>query len=94
MTEHQLFLWPPMWIDGLSQFYCTKIPNLRGDLARHEGCRPKCLNLCLGSRMGSYWLRKKSSLSDSHENEAQGRMNLEVKDAAEGYLTPEEPNGS
>jgi hypothetical protein len=44
--------------------------------------------------MGSCWLRKKSSLSDSHENEAQGRRNLEVKDAAEGYLTPEEPNGS
>jgi hypothetical protein len=35
-----------------------------------------------------------SSLSDSHENEAQGRRNLEVKDAAEGYLTPEEPNRS
>jgi hypothetical protein len=44
--------------------------------------------------MGSYWLRKKSSLSDSHENEAQGKRNLEVKDAAEGYLKPEEPNES
>jgi hypothetical protein len=65
-----------------------------GDLARHEGCRPKSLNLCLGSRMGSCWLCKKSSLLDSHENEAQGRRNLEVKDAAEGYLTPEEPNRS
>jgi hypothetical protein len=41
--------------------------------------------------MGSCWLRKKSSLSDSHENEAQGKRNVEVKDAAEGYLTPEEP---
>jgi hypothetical protein len=94
MIEHQLFLWPPMWIDGFSPFYCTKIPRLRGDLYRHEGCRPKSLNLCLGSQMGSYWLRKKSSLSNSHENEAQGRRNLEVKDAAEGYLTPEEPNQS
>jgi hypothetical protein len=94
MTEHQLFLWPPMWIDGLSSFYCTKIPSLRGDLARHEGCRPKSLNLCLGPRIGSCWLRKKSSLSDSHENEAQGKRNLEVKDAAEGYLTPKEPNES
>jgi hypothetical protein len=94
MTEHQLFLWPPMWIDRLSPFCCTKIPSLRGDLARHEGCQPKSLNLCLGSRMGSYWLRKKSSLSDSHENEAQGKRNLEMKDAAEGYLTPEEPNES
>jgi hypothetical protein len=44
--------------------------------------------------MGSYWLRKKSSLSDSHENEAQGKRNLEVKDAAEGYLKPEETNES
>jgi hypothetical protein len=44
--------------------------------------------------MGSYWLRKKTSLSDSHENEAQGKRNLDVKDAAEGYLTPEEPNES
>jgi hypothetical protein len=80
-----------MWIDGLSPFCCTKIPSLRGDLARHEGCWPKSLNLCLGSRMGSCWLRRKSSLSDSHENEAQGKRNLEVKDATEGYLTPEEP---
>jgi hypothetical protein len=94
MTEHQLFLWPPMWIDGLSPFYCTKIPSLRGDLARHEGCWPKSLNLCLGSRMGSCWFRKKSSLSDSHENKAQNKRNLEVKDAAEGYPTPEEPNES
>jgi hypothetical protein len=44
--------------------------------------------------MGSCWLRKKSSLSDSHESEAQGKRNLEVEDAAEGYLTPEEPNES
>jgi hypothetical protein len=44
--------------------------------------------------MGSYWLCKKSSLSDSHENEAKGKRNVEVKDAAEGYLTPEEPNES
>jgi hypothetical protein len=94
MTEHQLFLSPPMWIDGLSPFCCTKIPSLRGDLARHEGCRLKSLNLCLGSRMGSCWLHKKSSLSDSHENEAQGKRNLDVKDAAKGYLTPEEPNES
>jgi hypothetical protein len=65
-----------------------------GDLARHEGCRPKSLNLCLGLRMGSCWLRKKSSLSDSHENEAQDKRNLEMKDAAEGYLTPQEPNES
>jgi hypothetical protein len=89
MTEHQLFLWTLMWIDGLSPFCCTKIPSLRGNLARHEGCRPKSLNLCLGSRMRSYWLRKKSSLSDSHENEAQGKRNVEVKDAA-----AEEPNES
>jgi hypothetical protein len=71
-----------------------RYPAFRGHLARHKGCRPKILNLCLGSRMGSCWLRKKSSLSDSHENEAQGKRNLEVKDAAEGYLTPEEPNES
>jgi hypothetical protein len=71
-----------------------RYPAFREHLARHEGCRPKILNLCLGSRMGSCWLRKKSSLSDSHENEAQGKRNLEVKDAAEGYLTPEEPNES
>jgi hypothetical protein len=83
-----------MWIDGLSPFCCTKIPSLQGDLARHEGCRPKSLNLCLDSRMGSYWLRKKSSLPDSHENEAQGKRNVEVNDAAEGYLTPEETNES
>jgi hypothetical protein len=94
MTEHRLFLWPPMCIDGLSPFCCTKIPSLWGDLARNEGCRLKSLNLCLGSRMASCWLRKKSSLSDSHENEAQGKRNLEVKDAVEGYLTPEEPNES
>jgi hypothetical protein len=94
MTEHQLFLWPLMWIDGLSPFYCTKIPSLRGDLARHEDYWPKSLNLCLGSRMGSCWLRKKSSLLDSHENEAQGKGNVEVKDVTKGYLTPEEPNES
>jgi hypothetical protein len=94
MTKHQLFLWPPIWIDGLSPFCCTKIHSLRGDLARHEGCRPKSLNLCLDSQMGSCWLRKKSSLSDSHENETQGKRNVEVKDATEGYLTPEEPNES
>jgi hypothetical protein len=44
--------------------------------------------------MGSYWLLKKSNLSDSHDNEAKGRRNLEVKVVAEGYLTPEEPNRS
>jgi hypothetical protein len=44
--------------------------------------------------MGSCWLHKKSSLSDLNEDEAQGRRNLEVKDAAEGYLTPEKPNRS
>jgi hypothetical protein len=94
MTEHQLFLWPPIWIDGLSPFCCTKIRSLRGDLARHKGCRPRSLNLCLGSRMGSCWLCKKSSLSDSHENEAQGKRNMEVNNTAKGYLTPEEPNES
>jgi hypothetical protein len=94
MTEHQVFLWRSMWIDGLSPFCCTKILSLRGDSARHEGRQPKSLNLCFGSRMGSCWLRKKSSLSDSHENEAQGKRNLEVKDAARGYLTSEEPNES
>jgi hypothetical protein len=31
---------------------------------------------------------------NSHENKAQGTRNLEVKDAAEGYLTPKEPNES
>jgi hypothetical protein len=84
----------PMWIDGLSPFYYTKLPSLRGDLARHEGCRPKSLNLCLDSRMGSYWPRKKSNLLDSNENEAQDKRTLKVKDAAKGYLTPEEPNES
>jgi hypothetical protein len=93
-TEHRLFLWSPMWIDGLSPFYYTKLPSLRGDLARHEGCRPKSLNLGLNSQMGSCWPRKKSNLSDSHENEAQDKRNLEVKDAAKGYLTPEESNES
>jgi hypothetical protein len=44
--------------------------------------------------MGSCWPRKKSNLSDSHENEAQDKRNLEVKDAATGYLTPEGPNES
>jgi hypothetical protein len=81
-----------MWIDGLSPFYYTKLPSLQG--ARHEGCRPKSLNLCLDSRMRSCWPRKKSNLSDSHENGAQDKRNLEVKDAAKGYLTPEEPNES
>jgi hypothetical protein len=90
--EHQLFLWSPMWIDGLSPFYYTKLPSLRGDLARHEGCWPKSLKLSLDSRMGSCWPRKKLNLSDSHKNEAQGKRNLEVKDAAKGYLTPEAPN--
>jgi hypothetical protein len=93
-TEHRLFLWSPMWIDGLSPFYYTKLPSLQGDLARHEGCRPKSLNLCLDSQMGSCWPRKKSNLSDSHENGAQDKMNLEVKDATKGYLTPQEPNES
>jgi hypothetical protein len=83
-----------MWIDGLSPFYYTKLPNLQGDLARHEGCRPKSLNLCLDSRMGSCWPRKKSNLLDSHENGAQDKRNLEMKYAAKGYLTPEEPNES
>jgi hypothetical protein len=44
--------------------------------------------------MGFYWLHKKTSLSNSHENEAQGKRNLEVKDAVEGYLAREEPNES
>jgi hypothetical protein len=83
-----------MRIDGLSPFYYTKLPSLQGDLARHEGCRPKSLNLCLDSRMGSCWPRKKSNLSDSHENGAQDKRNLELKDVAKGYLTPEEPNES
>jgi hypothetical protein len=83
-----------MWIDGLSPFYYTKLPSLQGDLARHEGYRPKSLNLCPDSRMGSCWPRKKSNLLDSHENGAQDKRNLEVKDTAKGYLTPEEPNGS
>jgi hypothetical protein len=83
-----------MWIDGLSPFYYTKLPSLQGDLARHECCQPKSLNLCLDSRMGSCWPRKKSNLSDSHENGAQDKRNLEVKNAAKGYLTPEKPNES
>jgi hypothetical protein len=83
-----------MWIDGLSPFYYTKLPRLRGDLSRHEGCRRKSLNLCLDSQMGSCWPRKKSNLSDSHENEAQDKRNLEVKVVAKEYLTPEEPNES
>jgi hypothetical protein len=33
-------------------------------------------------------------MSDFHENGAQDKRNLEVKDAAKGYLTPEEPNES
>jgi hypothetical protein len=44
--------------------------------------------------MRSCWPHKKSNLSDSHENEAQDKRNLGVKDAAKGYLTPEEPNES
>jgi hypothetical protein len=44
--------------------------------------------------MGSYWPRKKSNVSDSHENEAQDKRNLGAKNAAKGYLTPEEPNES
>jgi hypothetical protein len=44
--------------------------------------------------MGYCWPRKKSNLSGSHENGAQDKRNLEVKDAAKGYLTPEEPNES
>jgi hypothetical protein len=83
-----------MWIDGLSPFYYTKLPSLQEDLARHEGCWPKSLNQCLDSRMGSCWPRKKSNLSDSRENGAQDKRNLEVKDAAKRYLTPEEPNES
>jgi hypothetical protein len=83
-----------MWIDRLSSFYYTKLPSLQGNLARHEGCRPKSLNLYLNTRMRSCWPHKKSNLSDSHENEAQDKRNLEVKDAAKGYLTPEEPNES
>jgi hypothetical protein len=83
-----------MWIDGLSPFYYTKLHSLRGDLARYEGCRPKSRNLGLDSRMGSCWPRKKANLSDSHENKAQDKRNLEVKDAAKGYLTPEGPNES
>jgi hypothetical protein len=83
-----------MWIDELSPFYYTKLPSLQGDWARHEGYRPKSLNLCLDSRMGSCWPLKKSNLSDSIENGAQDKRNLEVKDAVTGYLTPEEPNES
>jgi hypothetical protein len=93
-TGHRLFLWSPMWIDGLSPLYYTKLPNLRGDLARHIGYRPRSLNLRLDSQMGSCWPRKKSSLSDCHENKAQDKRNLEVKDVAKGYLAPEEPNES
>jgi hypothetical protein len=83
-----------MWINGLSPFYYTKLPSLQGDLARHEGYRPKSLNLCLDSRMGSCWPRKKLNLSDSCENGAQDKRNLEMKDAAKGYLTPKELNES
>jgi hypothetical protein len=93
-TEHRLFLWSAMWIDGLSPFCYTKLPSHQGDLARHEGYQPKSLNLCLDSRMESYWPHKKSNLSDSRENGAYGKRNLEVKDAAKGYLTLEEPNES
>jgi hypothetical protein len=83
-----------MWINGLSPLYYTKLPSLRGDLARHVGCRPRSLNICPDSRMGSCWPRKKSNLSDSHENKAQDKRNLGAKDAANGYLTPKEPNKS
>jgi hypothetical protein len=93
-TEHRLFLWSPMWINGLSPFYYTEQTNFQGDLARNKGCRPKSLNLCLDSRMRSCWPRKKSNLLDSRENRAQDKRNLEVKDVAKGYLTPEEPNES
>jgi hypothetical protein len=44
--------------------------------------------------MGSCWPRKKSNLLDSRENGAPDKRNLEVKDTAKGYLTPEEPNES
>jgi hypothetical protein len=44
--------------------------------------------------MRSYWPRKKLNLSDSYENEAQDKRNLGAKNAAKGYLTPEEPNES
>jgi hypothetical protein len=44
--------------------------------------------------MGSCWPRKKSNLSNSHENEAQDKRNLGAKDVAKGYLIPEEPNES
>jgi hypothetical protein len=33
-------------------------------------------------------------MSDPHENGAQGKKKLKVKDATKGYLTPEEPNES
>jgi hypothetical protein len=36
----------------------------------------------------------RNQVYQTHENEAQGKRNLEVKDAAEEYLTPEEPNES
>jgi hypothetical protein len=93
-TEHRLFLWSPMWIDGLSPFYYTKLTNLQGDLARHKGCRIRSLNLCFDSWMGSCWPHKKSNLSNSRENGAQDKRNLEVKDAENGYLTSKEPNES
>jgi hypothetical protein len=44
--------------------------------------------------MGSCWPRKKSNLSDSHEDKARDKRNLGAKDVAKGYLTPEEPNES
>jgi hypothetical protein len=44
--------------------------------------------------MGSCWPHKKSNLLDSYQKKAQDKRNLEVKDAAKGYLTPEEPNES
>jgi hypothetical protein len=44
--------------------------------------------------MRSCWPHKKSNLSDSRENGAHDKRNLKMKDAAKGYLTPEEPNES
>jgi hypothetical protein len=61
---------------GDSKLVISQLPNVQGDLAKHEGCRPKSLNLCLDSRMGSCWPRKKSNMSDSHENGAQDKRNL------------------
>jgi hypothetical protein len=74
-TEHQIFLWFPMWADRLLLLCCTKIPRPREDLARHVGCRPRNLSLYLGLRMGFDWPHKKSNLLDSHKNEAQDKRN-------------------